>query len=242
MLDVSAPAAHNAPAAAVGHATIRGHLDVDKAASTRARHEGAHEALHDDFFDAGEQGLYDGGHGAAGHDVLEDELEHDVPRLIVRTPEQEYRRNRMMRVVGVVVGVVLGVLVFAVLRGRGSSTDDAKIPPTTVEHAVTPPAPVAPPPPPAVTPPPEPEVLAPPPPEVVAPAPVPEEKPVAEKPAPVVRPAEPAAAPTPRPRPAAGEPAPRPAAPQPRPAAAPATGATPAPIPTGKPPTVSFPD
>jgi CheY-like chemotaxis protein len=242
MLDVRTPAAQSAPAATAGLATIKGHHDADLPAPTRSRHEGAHEALHDDFFDAGEQGIYDGGHGPPSRHELDDELEPDVPRLIVRTPEQEHRRNRMMRVVGVVVGVVLGVLVFAVLRGRGSSDDAKQNPPTTVEHAVTPPAQVVPPPA-AVTPPPppEPEALAPPPPEPVAAPPVPEEKPVVEKPAPVARPAEPAA--TPRPRPAAAEPAPRPGATQPRPATpAAAPGPAPAPIPAGKPPTVSFPD
>jgi CheY-like chemotaxis protein len=242
VLDARAPATPSAPAAAVGSTTIKGHHDVEKAFATGSRHEGAHEALHDDFFDAGEQGMYDGGHGAAIHHALDDELEPDLPRRIVRTPEQEYRRNRMMRVVGVVVGVVLGVLVFAVLRGRGSDSDDAKQNhPTTVEHAVTPPAP-PPAPPEVVAPPPEPEVVAPPPPEPAPAPPVAEEKPVAEKPARVARPAEPVPAPTPRPKPAAGEPAPRPAPAQPRPATAPATGAAPPPVPAGKPPTVSFPD
>jgi len=219
--------------------------DADKPSPARGRVEPPHEALHDDFFDAGEQGLYEGGHAPEGrHQVLDDELEHDAPRIVVRTPEQEMRRNRMMRVVGVVVGVVLGVLVFAVVRGRGTTganVDDAK---TRGEHPVTPPAPVepqapavvAPPPPP----PPEPAVTAPPepvapPPEAAVPAEKPAEKPPVEKPAPAPR-AE-GASPAPRPRPAGGDATPPVKPAQPRPA-----GPVPPAIPAGEPPTVSFPD
>jgi CheY-like chemotaxis protein len=189
--------------------------------------------IHDDFFDAGEQGLYEGGHGR--HEpVLDDELESDAPRSVVRTPEQELRRNRMMQVVGIVVGVVLGVFVFAVLRGR--SAPDAPAAPPAEPRAVTPPAAVEPTAPrPEVTPPPpppEPEAIVPPPAPAVE-APVAPEKAV-EKP--VERPA---AAEGPRPRPAAAEPAaPRPAPPPP----AQPRGPRPPPIPAGKPPTVSFPD
>jgi hypothetical protein len=188
--------------------------------------------IHDEFFDAGEQGLYEGGHG--GHEpVLDDDLEHGVPRVIVRTPEQEQRRTRMMQVVGIVVGVVLGVLVFAVLRGRGSSEGDAAPPP---ERAVTVPAPVE-------AQPPQPAQAAPPPPEPAAPPPAPEivlpeqaEKPAEKPPTEAARPAE--GAPGPRPRPGAEPAAPRPAVTPP----AQPRGPLPPPIPAGKPPTVSFPD
>jgi CheY-like chemotaxis protein len=246
MLDMSLPVVAVAPAAAGGLSTMKIHHDVEK--STRLRAEPVHEALHDDFFDAGEQGLYEGGHGAERQHVLDDdlELEHGAPRVIVRTPEQEMRRNRMMRVVGVVVGVVLGVLVFAVLRGRGNVPEDAK-PGAAAPGAEQPvaPAPVEPPPPPAAVspppPPPPPEPVAPPPePAAVTPPPVEKpivvDKPVVDKPASAVRPDGAAAAP--RPRPAPAEPAaPKPVPAQPRPATP-----TPAPAPTGKPPTVSFPD
>lgn len=244
MLDMRA-----APAPAVngGLATLKGHQhERELAPATRAASEGIPEHLHDDFFDAGEQGLYEGGHGPESrHHVHDDELEHDAPRVVLRTPEQEMRRNRMMRVVGVVVGVVLGVLVFAVLGRRGKAPgEDAKKDTTTApQSAVTPPAPVdppapaqlAPPPPP---PPPEPAPVAPPAPTPPEPAVVvkPAEKPPGDKPAPAPRVDAPAA--TPRPRPATGETAaPKPAPVQPRPAGP----AKPA-IPAGKPPTVSFPD
>jgi hypothetical protein len=258
MLDMSLPVAAAAPAVAGGLSTMKSH-DAEKAASPRSRQEPVHEALHDDFFDAGEQGMYEGGHGAERHQVLDEdlELEHDVPRIIVRTPEQEMRRNRMMRVVGVVVGVVLGVLVFAVLRGRGNGPEEAKPGAAArgAEPPVAAPAPVEPPPPPAAVtppppPPPEPAEVAPPPePAAVTPPPVEKpvaekpvvekpvvEKPVVEKPAPAARPE--GAAATPRPRPTPAEPAPaKPAPAQPRPATP-----APAPVAPGKPPTVSFPD
>lgn len=240
MLDARpAGVAATPPAIAAGLSTMKSHHDLDKPASTRSRTDGVHEALHDDFFDAGEQGLYEGGHGASSHHVVDEELEHDAPRLIVRTPEQELRRNRMMRVVGVVVGVVLGVLVFAVLRGRGASPEYPKPRPTGRVDAVSPPAAIEPPPPPVVTPPAPPPVVTPPPePETVTPPtptrapPAAEAKPPVEKPAPNARP-QPDVAASPKPRPAPE--------PKPRPSPAPAQPA-PQPAPAGKPPTVSFPD
>jgi hypothetical protein len=230
-LDVSAL---SAPAAAA---------QPDKPAAAKARGEAVHEALHDDFFDAGDQGTYEGGHGAdTGPGLLDDELEQEAPRVIVRTPAQEQRRARLMQVVGVVVGVVLGVFVFAVLRGRGSAPAEPKpgdVPAGEQPAAVEPPP--APPPAPAPQPPAAAEVTPPPPaePEIAVPEPAPAEpKPAAAAPAPAApkpvapKPVEAA----PRPRPEAPAPAPKPAA-QPRPA-----GPLPPPIPAGKPPTVSFPD
>jgi CheY-like chemotaxis protein len=235
MLDMSLPVA----AAPGGPSTTKSHAALEKLA-TRSPHEPVHEGLHDEFFDAGEQGLYDGGHGAERHHALDEDLDldHDAPRVVVRTPEQEMRRNRMMRVVGVVVGVVLGVLVFAVLRGRGTSPEEARpgagaradeqpvAPP--VEPA--PPAVVSPPPPPPperAAQPPEPEVTTPPPAEKPATG-----KPI-DRPAPVARPD--GALPTPRPAVPPAQPKPAPV--QPRPAAPP-----PAAAPADKPPTASFPD
>jgi CheY-like chemotaxis protein len=251
MLDVRPQAA---PQAAPG-ATIKGgheEATADKLAPKGSRGDGVHDALHDDFFDAGEQGLYEGGHGHsehARHQVLDEDLEEaDAPRVIVRTAEQEMRRNRMMRVVGIVVGVVLGVLVFAVVGRRGGADDAKKDAARAGEQPATPPTVAAPPPP--VTPPPlppapEPAAVTPPPPP---PEPAPEAAPPVEKPVVVEKPAEKpapapaapraeAAAPTPRPRPVPEPAAPKPAPAQPKPAAP----VGPA-VPAGKPPTVSFPD
>ncbi|HEY6077761.1 MAG TPA: response regulator, partial [Polyangiaceae bacterium] len=158
----------------------RHHDDGERAATPRARGEAVHESLHDDFFEAGEQGIYEGGPASLPPPELEGELEHVLPRSLVRTPEQEHRRNRLMQVVGVVVGVVLGVFVFAILRGRGveepkPDTEPSAASPAQVE-AQSPAPPVVQPPPAAVEPPPIVEA----PPAAVEPAP---EKPAAEKPA-----------------------------------------------------------
>jgi hypothetical protein len=234
------------PGASAASKTLRGHEDPG---SSRGRGEVVHEALHDDFFDAGDQGMYDAGHEVNEHHVLDDELEHDVPRVIVRTPEQEQRRARLMQVVGVVVGVVLGVFVFAVLRGRGHEEPKA---PLEQPEKVEPPVQVAPPPEPApITPPPPPPVepVASAPPVVEAiPEPPAEPEKTADKP-PVVATPKPAAprepAPVvaaPRPRPETAPTPARPAAPvQPKGPTQPKGPATP-PSPAGKPPTVSFPD
>ena len=245
MLDARPQAA---PTAALGATIKGGHEEAEKPASKGSRGDGAHDE-HDDFFDAGEQGLYEGGHGqgqGARHQVLDEDLEEaDVPRVIVRTPEQEMRRNRMMRVVGIVVGVVLGVLVFAVVgRGRGGADDAKKDAAKAAEQPATPPTVAAPPPPAQVTPPPpapEPAAVTPPPPP---PEPAPEAAPPAEKPATVEKPAEKPAPAAPRPEAAAPRPrpAPEPAAPKPAPAQPKPAAPTGPAVPAGKPPTVSFPD
>ncbi|HVY28568.1 MAG TPA: response regulator, partial [Polyangiaceae bacterium] len=150
-LDLRAALADAAP-----ESSGRSHHEQDKPASARRGEH--HEALHDDFFDAGEQGMYEGGHGSAGHhDVLDDELEHEAPRFAVRTPEQERRRTRMTQYVGVAVGVALGVFVFAIMHGRGTGTDKT----APVEKAPAPPAAVEPAPPEVVVPPPPPAAVEP---------------------------------------------------------------------------------
>ncbi|MDF3071459.1 MAG: hypothetical protein K0R38_7060 [Polyangiaceae bacterium] len=203
--------------------------DLEKAAPKAA----AHEALHDDFFDAGEQGAYGESHAAGPHFAADDLDDHEPRRVIVRTAEQERRRNKMMQVVGVLVGVGLGIFVFAILRkGASAPAEDPKqVAPTEAE------APAAPPPPEAITPPPPPaEVVVPPAaPEPAVQAPKPEVKPTAaEKPAPEKPRGADAGTTKPR-TPAEARPATPPAAAQPR-------GPVPLPIPAGKPPTASFPD
>ena len=196
----------------------------------------AHEPLHDDFFDAGEQGLYEGGHGAALHHEPDDELDADRPRVVRRTPEQERRRNKMMQVVGLVVGSVLGVLIFAVLARGRSQPEPPKDNPPAPSEPMAPPAAVEPPAPPAVILPPAeemtppPEVSTPPAPETDSAAAAP--KSGAEKPAPGARPAEPGSATRPKSGSEPGE--------RPTPTAQPRRPLLP--LPAGKPPTVSFPD
>jgi DNA-binding response OmpR family regulator len=225
------------PARAAGSTTLRGAPDVTAlGTAARAPHaEPAHEALHDDFFDAGEHGLYEGGHGAEVHQLLEDELEPEAPRVVVRTAAQEHRRNRMVQVVGIVVGAVLGVLLFAVVSHRtGGDAKPGAAPatPTADVPAQAPPTETAAP------------ALAPP----VPVQPAPEPSPAASEPVPAAPPEPPAATPTEKPtqavpaeKPAGPRPdgaaRPRPTPDQPRPA-----GPVLPPIPAGRPPTVSFPD
>jgi hypothetical protein len=200
---------------------------AEEHARQRGRADVAHEALHDDFFDAGDQGTYEGGQGL-GHAELDDDLEDQaVPRVVVRTPEQEQRRNRMMQVVGIVVGVVLGVLVFAMLRGRGGEPKPAiEAPAAQPATRAEAPAPVEPPPPPAAQPPAPP--VEPPPVEPPPVEPPPEEKRPAEK-----RSAEKAPASKPGSAPHAGpagprtEPAPRPPVPATAPGSRPAKASFP---------------
>lgn len=193
--------------------------------------------LHDEFFDAGEEGRYEGGHGTPRQVVPDDEFEQEVRRILVRTPEQERRRSRMMQVVGVLVGVALGVFVFALLQGRKHRAGEQAKPaaPAQVLEA----APVETTRPQIVPTPPTAEPVVPVQPVPVEPAPA-EAKPepsAAAEPAPVpAPPAEVRVAPINRPRPAP-PPLVRPSLPQPRP-----PRAVPPPIPAGKPPTVSFPD
>jgi CheY-like chemotaxis protein len=234
----SSPGAEAAPAA-LGSSTAKS--QHDKSQHDKSHHEEkvaaprVHEALHDEFFDAGEQGLYEGGHGAEVHHAVEDELETDVPRVVRRTPEQERRRNKMMQVVGLVVGSVLGVLIFAVLaRGRSQPEPPKDNPPALSEPPVAPPAAVEPPAPPAVTPPPPAPVVEEPTPRAPTGAEPPAKSGAADKPAPAARPAEPGATPRSKPAGEAGE-RPLPTTPsQPRRPLLP--------LPAGKPPTISFPD
>jgi hypothetical protein len=137
-----------------------------------ARHpEHGHDALHDQFFDAGEQGFYEG--GQEQQPGFAEELEADEPRFVVRTPEQEQRRSRMTQVVGILVGVALGVFVFALMHSRASNQEktntESQRPTAPRQEPIQPtepappvqaapsPAEVPPPPPPSTETPPEPE-------------------------------------------------------------------------------------
>ncbi len=197
--------------------------------SSRTRAQGPHDALHDDFFENGERGSYDGGHGVPAPHAFEEEDDGGLEgvRVIVRTPEQEARRTRLMQIVGVVVGVVLGVFVFAMLRGRG--TEELKPVPAVPEPAAAQGLPAA---------------VEPQPPVVEPPPPVVEPPPAAAKPEKPLKPgsAEGTMSVEPRPRTTVeGRPAP-PTREAPLPRAPVVQPRTPAPLPAGKPPTVSFPD
>jgi DNA-binding response OmpR family regulator len=219
--------------------------------------------IHDEFFAEGDEGRYEGGPAKIAAETREvaalvEEVQRQKTERVMRTPEQEERRARNVKLVAGVIGFGLAVAVVGIIRAR-SHVDVPKAQPSTVVETPA----VAPPPPPAAPLPQEPQAVqpsteqvveVPPPPPEPEPAPVekpeakpaaekPLEKPVAEKPQaekPVVRPPpeRPVVRPPPveRPpvaaRPPAEKPAPKPPAEKPAP---------PAPAPGGKPPTASFP-
>ncbi len=213
---------------------------------------GAVEDVHDEFFSAGEAGRYVGGPISAVPSVLDephdpdfDDLSSQGRPLIRRTPEQEARRERNIKVVSGLVGVGLAIACVALWRSHRAgqaavelapaaplqiSNDAARSAASAQEPAVTtlipvPPAPRA---------------------ELPTPVPSPEPAPTAEP----ARAAPPAAL---APQMPAARPAPSPASPprveqeaKPRPAkpaAAPRPDAPPAAPPSGpsKPPTAAFP-
>jgi hypothetical protein len=196
--------------------------------------------VHDEFFEQGEAGAYEGG---PAHDrIPPEELEELVEvRRLSLNPEQEARRARNIRYVAVITGFALAVALVAIVqRARHQAPAEEASATTTQAAPPTPPAPVetakveAPKPDP-VPPPPEPsgkvidleeEVAAQPPAEKP-----PVEKPVAE----VKKPLPPAAEQPPLPKaPVAAKP-PKPPVEEPPPPPPPAT------TPGGKPPTASFP-
>ncbi len=86
---------------------------------------GSVEAVHDEFFSAGEAGSYLGGpisalpgalDGAHDHDF--DDLSGQGHRVMRRTPEQEARRERNIKVVSGLVGVGLAIACVALWRSH----------------------------------------------------------------------------------------------------------------------------
>ena len=224
---------------------------------------GSAEDVHDEFFSAGEAGSYAGGPISAvpgaldeSHDPDFDDLSGQGRASILRTPEQEARRERNIKMVSGLVGVGLAIACVALWRSHRaeqSAAEFAPPAPAQISNEVAQPGPSALEP--AVT------ALIPAPPsapEAVAPAPVRTPEPVAKPPA-----SPPPALPPPAlPRPASPPPAtrstPSPGAVAPAPAraevdpkakpgkpATPSSTPTPAPAETrpqsSKPPTAAFP-
>ncbi|MEO7036121.1 MAG: response regulator [Polyangiaceae bacterium] len=223
-----------------------------------APEHGFGDDVHEGFFTAGETGSYDEAAAPQGpQGVHTFDPEEDAPRVIVRTPAQEARRERNIKYVSLAVGLALAIPCVAYLRSRHQAANpDLGIEPSAAPVTVAPepsaavePAPGALPP--AGTPPPANEIIPPPPPKAsAAPPPPAAEAPHASPPAPPL-PTEVAV----KPKPAAPlPPVPAPAAAtdttsKPKPKAAdhpkPTSDAPPAPPPPatepGKPPTAAFP-
>jgi hypothetical protein len=211
------------------------------------------DVLHRQFFADGDEGRYEGGHASLPpeHEPI---IEEGEERVIVRTPEQDARRARNMRVVAITLGLVLAMLLVGLFNALRSDqrplplrsapvpvAEEQGLPTIPAAGRLEPPEPAPVPPPPpveeAVSDEPTPEVATP-----EEPAPRLEETPAPEPPprrprAVVPTPAPPAIAPRPAaPRPAVPVPAPRPTPPPP-PALAP-----PSPPRAGEaPPTAAFP-
>ncbi|HEY4103795.1 MAG TPA: hypothetical protein VGM44_07885, partial [Polyangiaceae bacterium] len=97
---------------------------------------------HDDFFSAGERGTYEGGHAhsapiSVGPQSFDDlgAAEEYRRRVVRRTPEQEARRERFIRVVSLIVGIGLAMACVALWRSHHQAPN-AEIKPST-EPSVT---------------------------------------------------------------------------------------------------------
>jgi DNA-binding response OmpR family regulator len=185
--------------------------------SSRSREPSPARQSEDQFFQAGDEGSYEGGHASIKPSAPHDEPE--IPERRIRTIEQEERRARFIRWVVLAMGFGIAMSVMGVVL--------QKIAPPPQEEppvAVAPPAPQ----PAAPQPQPNPEPVQ----HVPAPPPAPppqadtaataEAKPAAVAPAPkpAPEPPKPAAAP-PAPKPVAPPAAPKPVAAQPKPVAPP---------------------
>jgi len=212
------------------------------------------EDAHDEFFSAGESGRYVGGPVAEGHHALDEANDHDFDdlagenrRVMQRTPEQEARRERNIKMVSGLVGVGLAIACVALWRSHRTEQPPVEPAPSAINEVARPaenplePAvtSVIPAPPSAEAVPPEPAkarepAKAPEPAKAAEPAKAPE--PMKAQP---TQPTPPAAA-RPTPAPAAAPPAtPRPDAAKPaKPAARPESESKPA---ANKPPTAAFP-
>jgi CheY-like chemotaxis protein len=225
-------------------------------------HEHEHasvEDAHDEFFSAGEAGSYVGGPISAVPGALEEAHDHDFDdlsghprRVIRRTPEQEARRERNIKVVSGLVGVGLAIASVALWRSHRApefvppapaeiSGDIAPPPASPLEPAVTALIP-APPAPRAAQ---EPAAQAPPEPAKKPEPAKPAERTKAPEPVRAAPPAAvaPAARPTPTPKPPAeveSKSRPAKAAAASRPSTAPTPASEPRPAPS-KPPTAAFP-
>ena len=108
---------------------------------------GAVEDVHDEFFSAGETGSYAGGPISEHRGLLDDAHDHDFDddlaapgrRVIHRSPEQEARRERNIKMVSGLVGVGLAIACVALWRSHRaeqSAAEFAPPPPAQINNEV----------------------------------------------------------------------------------------------------------
>lgn len=107
-----APASDRAAEAATPGAGAPTDEDVGEAREAasedaKSRRSSGDEALHDQFFEEGDEGRYEGGPATIPPDPL---IEDGHLPIVTRTPEQIERRRRMMSIVAIVLGFVLAIL------------------------------------------------------------------------------------------------------------------------------------
>ena len=259
-LETPAPAAvAELPKAELQVVPDAGPAAVSAPASDAQPDSGEVEDVHDEFFSAGETGSYEGGPTSVlpeavddHHDQGFDDLAGHGRRSIQRTPAQEARRERNIKVVSGLVGVGLAIACVALWRSHRAeqAAGEQLAPSAPAQISTEAPAPAVNPLEPAVTA----IIPAPPAPETVAAPPEPKPAPPEPKPAPVVPPPvaaapvapavpTPAARPTPTPDlPSEVDSKPKTAKPAAaaRPTVTPPTPSEPRPTPS-KPPTAAFP-
>jgi hypothetical protein len=81
------------------------------AATEKPAHRDHEDLFHDPFFSAGEQGRYDGGPLTVAEQSQDfDSLHGEIGDKLFRTPEQEARRQRLIKWVSLTLGAVAAVL------------------------------------------------------------------------------------------------------------------------------------
>ncbi|MEO8900086.1 MAG: response regulator [Polyangiaceae bacterium] len=105
-----------------------------------AAEHGFGDDVHEGFFTAGETGSYDEAAGPQGQQGLHTfDPEEDAPRVIVRTPAQEARRERNIKYVSLAVGLALAIPCVAYVRWRHQAANpDLGLEPSAAPATVAP--------------------------------------------------------------------------------------------------------
>ncbi len=94
----------------------------------------AEPAVDESFFQAGDEGRYEGGPA-----ILDEEpfvLDEPPARIVVRTPEQDLRRARLIRVVAMSVGAFAALFAFGIVKQSRAVAQEDLRPPRTAQAAL----------------------------------------------------------------------------------------------------------